>query len=81
MSLDSEVLCSEGDSLSDAVERLARMLGEPTETVGPSSFPPFETSTSWEVESGRWELISVEEVVTEVRLFWHPWSVEPFTDS
>jgi hypothetical protein len=66
--LDSEVLCSKGDSLSNAVERLAGMLGEPTETVGPSSFPPFETSTSWERESVRWELISVDEIVTEVRL-------------
>lgn len=69
VSLDSEALCSQGDSLSEAVERLAGRLGEPTETIGPSSFPPFETSTSWEVESARWELISVDEVVTEVRLF------------
>jgi len=72
MSFDSEALCSAGDSLSDAVERVAEMLGEPAETVGPSSFPPFETSTSWEVESFRWEILSVDEAVTEVRLLSDP---------
>lgn len=65
----TENLLGKGDKLSDSLDSLNRIFGQPKEQTGPSSFPPFEVFTVWETDNLRIELISIDNVVSEVQAF------------